>query len=348
MKISVIIPVYNGGPWIDQTLASLAAQNVPAAEIIAVDDGSTDGGDELIKDFPGIRLLRSPGKGVNAARRHGLDQARHPWVLLLDQDDVLHPGHLEQLSSALLENPTAPGAVSGKISFRHDTAPAFPTGEFAIERMDPWEIFPVNPIAISAQVLFRKQLLEDQGGWETRYPGAGGFHAWLTLTARRPFIQVPGPTVGQRLHATSLGHKLRPRNRWAYCDRYLTVAQNRVALRLRYHPSDGTRVRSRLRLARHLLAWRFADSMLSPWQTAPMALRLDQLLAEEAPEWQQTLLDEAFLLFPVDERSTRLRKAVGWVRLYQRCPRDARHLRMALRQHLKRRFSGMTPPLDPT
>jgi glycosyltransferase involved in cell wall biosynthesis len=347
MKFSTITPLYDGRAWIRQTLDSIFAQTVRPDEVIVVDDGSTDGSAEIVRQYPRVRWLQNPERGANAARRFGLEQARHPLVALIDQDDVWHPEHLQRVLPVLEAAPDTPAVVAGAVPFRFDAELQFaPWGRDA-QPLDVWSEFPMNPIACTAQVLFRRQLLLDLGGWDVRYPGVGAFHAWLTLSARRPFLRIPGQTVGQRLHANSQGNVLRRRNRWDYCDRYLSAAQNRVALRLRYHPTDSARVKTRLRVARHLFAWRFADAMLSPRQTAPMATVVDQLFADESMAAQQALLEQAFQFFPVDERSTRLRKAVGWIRLYHRCPGDARHLRSALRQHLQRRFSESIQTAEP-
>ncbi|HEX2100887.1 MAG TPA: hypothetical protein VHF69_09495, partial [Candidatus Synoicihabitans sp.] len=224
--------------------------------------------------------------------------------------------------------------------FGEEAPPEYRPWGHGTSPLDPWANFPVAVIGCSAQVLFRRTALIDLGGWETRFPGVGDVHAWLTLTARRPFLQLEGETVGHRQHRASAQGPVKRRNRWDYCDRYLSAAQDRLPLRLRYHQSEAVRTRGRLRLARYLFAWRFADAMLGPSQSTPLGIRVDPLFAEESPEAQQTLLEQAFWFFPVEEEATRLTRTVGLIRLWQRCPREAPHLRAALRAYLQRRVSG--------
>ncbi len=106
MKLSVIIPYYNAKSYILETLESIVIQSVPDSEIVIIDDGSTDGGDVLIRtflesrpDFPSI-FIRTENSGANAARNTGLAAATGDWVLFLDSDDRLRPGALKALLSA--------------------------------------------------------------------------------------------------------------------------------------------------------------------------------------------------------------------------------------------------------
>lgn len=340
MTISTITILFNGQNWIRRVLDNLLEQERLPDEMIVVDDGSTDASPELVREYSGVRLLRNPGKGASASRRFGLEQARHPLVALVDQDDLLHPAHLEKLAATIEAVPEAPGAVADLDLIERGQEPNFAPWAPCTVPLDPWEVFPLNPIHTPSQVLFRREVLLDQGGWDARFPGADDLHAWLTLTARQPFLPGTGRTVAHRVYAMSGRNLLKRRNRWDFCNRYLSAAQDRIPLRQKHHPLDANRVRARLSLARHVFAWRFADSMLGPRQAAPLALQADRLLATEPAEAQQAVLDQAFSFFPVDEHPTRLRKAVGFIRVWQRCPREARHLRAALRRQLQRRVQG--------
>lgn len=100
MKISVIIPAYNSGEFITETLQSVADQSHRAHEIIVVDDGSTDDTSEKAKSFCNdITLITQPKNGgVSKARNAGADVATAPWLMFLDSDDILTPTALGDLS----------------------------------------------------------------------------------------------------------------------------------------------------------------------------------------------------------------------------------------------------------
>lgn len=88
-KVSVIIPSYNCGRFLPETLDSVLAQTFRDYEVIVVDDGSTDNTEQIIKPYTNsVIYLRGPNKGASAARNRGLKIARGELVAFLDADDV--------------------------------------------------------------------------------------------------------------------------------------------------------------------------------------------------------------------------------------------------------------------
>jgi len=93
--VSVIIPAYNPGAFLDEALRSIRAQSVPPREIILIDDGSTPPiSIDAFSDLP-IRLIRQANAGQAAARSLGIREAQCTWLAFLDADDVWHPRKLE-------------------------------------------------------------------------------------------------------------------------------------------------------------------------------------------------------------------------------------------------------------
>jgi glycosyltransferase involved in cell wall biosynthesis len=104
--ITAIIPLYNGEKYIEEAVRSVLAQTLPPAEIIVVDDGSTDGGaavvERLCLDYP-IKLIRKENGGQSSARNRGVACAGGDLIALLDQDDAWYPNHLEDLIKPFLQ-----------------------------------------------------------------------------------------------------------------------------------------------------------------------------------------------------------------------------------------------------
>ena len=96
-KISVIIPAYNARKFIAEAIESVLNQTFPAHEIIVVDDGSTDGTGEFVKNRFGdkVRLIRQENKGQGAARNAGIQVATGNIFQFLDADDLLLPNKFE-------------------------------------------------------------------------------------------------------------------------------------------------------------------------------------------------------------------------------------------------------------
>lgn len=100
--ITLIVPAYNEGPFIDRAIQSIRNQTVPFDQVILIDDHSTDGTREKIiaqTDF--IRIEHPDNRGVSAARNSGLEQATSDWVTFLDADDELLPTACEKMHVAI-------------------------------------------------------------------------------------------------------------------------------------------------------------------------------------------------------------------------------------------------------
>lgn len=109
---SVIIPSYNNAPFLDCAIRSVVEQNYPFWELIVVDDGSHDGSVDICRRWcekdQRIRFYcheESRNKGVSATRNLGLSVALHPFIALLDSDDVWTGDKLERQSHAIQANP---------------------------------------------------------------------------------------------------------------------------------------------------------------------------------------------------------------------------------------------------
>ena len=87
--VSVIIPTYNGAPWIKETLTSVLGQSYPNIEIIVVNDGSQDSTPQILEEFGGnIQVLRTSRAGIGRARNAGMELAHGRYLAFLDHDDL--------------------------------------------------------------------------------------------------------------------------------------------------------------------------------------------------------------------------------------------------------------------
>jgi GalNAc5-diNAcBac-PP-undecaprenol beta-1,3-glucosyltransferase len=100
---TLVIPTFNRKELLSRTIRSAYQANWPTPEIIVVDDASSDGTAETVeREFPHIRYLRlARNSGPGVARNLGLQHASHPWVLLIDDDDLLLPGSLSKIAEHL-------------------------------------------------------------------------------------------------------------------------------------------------------------------------------------------------------------------------------------------------------
>jgi len=103
-KVSVVIPCYNMGKYLDEAVDSVLAQTFTDFEIIIVDDGSTDTSTcELLADYskPKTKVIHTANRGVAAARNSGIEEAVGEYVLPLDADDRIGEFYLEKAVAVL-------------------------------------------------------------------------------------------------------------------------------------------------------------------------------------------------------------------------------------------------------
>ena len=102
VEVSVIIPVYNTEPWLEECLESACGQTLKNIEILCINDGSTDGSLAVLRKFAErderIVVINQENRGVAHARNVGLNRAKGKYIYFLDSDDWIAPDALEVLA----------------------------------------------------------------------------------------------------------------------------------------------------------------------------------------------------------------------------------------------------------
>jgi len=99
VAVAVVIPLFNKAAHVPRAIASVLGQTCPPAQIIVVDDGSTDDGPEIVRGIadPRIQLVMQSNQGVSAARNRGIALATSDLIAFLDADDEWLPDHLQTI-----------------------------------------------------------------------------------------------------------------------------------------------------------------------------------------------------------------------------------------------------------
>jgi glycosyltransferase involved in cell wall biosynthesis len=125
-RFSIVAAVYDVERFLPAFIAAVEAQTFPLdrVEVVAVDDGSTDGSGKLLAEWaerrPGlVRVLTKENGGQSTARNLGLDHARGEWVTFTDPDDVIEPDYLAKVDAFLTEHPET-GMVACNLLFLQD------------------------------------------------------------------------------------------------------------------------------------------------------------------------------------------------------------------------------------
>jgi glycosyltransferase involved in cell wall biosynthesis len=101
MGVSIVLPVHDADRFVAAALDSVLAQTLLPDEIVAVDDGSTDGSAAILAGYPQVRVIHQANAGCAAARNRGIEAARHDTIAFLDADDLWMPHRLERALAAL-------------------------------------------------------------------------------------------------------------------------------------------------------------------------------------------------------------------------------------------------------
>ena len=185
--ISVLLPVFNAAPTLDDTLRSLFAQTLVEFEIVAVDDGSDDGSAELLQRWSAkdarLRVKRGPHRGIVATLNSGLELCRGTLVARMDADDTVHAQRLEKQSRMFAARPEL--SVVGSLV---ETVSREEVGE-GLRIYEQWlnslvdhqdisrEMFIESPIAHPSAMVRRDEILQLGGYRECGWPE--DYDLWL-------------------------------------------------------------------------------------------------------------------------------------------------------------------------
>jgi hypothetical protein len=199
------MPVFNRERFVDEAIESVIGQDFTDFELLMVDDGSTDGTPEILRDWaqrdPRIVVVTSPeNQGIPAALNLGLRHARATYVARLDSDDIMMPLRLAGQAAVL------------------DSEPDVVLASCAYELMDvhgnyldtwrgdePHEVVTYllnfyNIVGGGGQVMFRRSEVIEEGGYDCAYPSSEDYDLWVRLLRRGRIRTLPLVGMKQRQH----------------------------------------------------------------------------------------------------------------------------------------------------
>jgi glycosyltransferase involved in cell wall biosynthesis len=188
--VSVIVPCYNQGQYLDEAVGSIFAQTYQSFEIIVINDGSTDAETvKLLKHYqkPNVKVIHTDNRGPSAARNTGIQQAIGHYILPLDADDRIQPTYLEKAVNLLDSHPDVGIVYSQAEFFGTKTGLCnLPTYSFP-------EILLGNMIFNSS--FYRKADWQKIGGYrENMTYGWEDYDFWLSIVELgRATMQIPEP-----------------------------------------------------------------------------------------------------------------------------------------------------------
>ena len=199
MKISVIIPVYNGARYLAEAIESVLAQTRPPDEIVVVDDGSTDESPRVAQRFAKpVFYHHQTHSGAGAARNLGIVQAKGDWLAFLDADDLWLPDKLARQIALLKSEPDLAMVFGGVEQFVSPDLDEIHRPSLQIQT-------PAGNGYLVGTILIRRATFERVGYFSTTLR-IGEFMGWYAQAKEMGLKSglVPEIVMHRRIHANNL------------------------------------------------------------------------------------------------------------------------------------------------
>jgi glycosyltransferase involved in cell wall biosynthesis len=190
LRVSVLLPVYNAAPFLQRALDSLQPDLAHDVEVIAVDDGSTDGSGDILERWaaPRVTVIHQDNGGLTDALRTAASRATTGLLARMDADDLNVPGRIRAARELLEDRHDVVLVSPWAQQIRADDTPAglwpFAWDAAAVDRA----LYLTNPIAHGAAV-FRRQAYEAVGGYQRC--ACEDLHLWDRMSDRGSVMLIP-------------------------------------------------------------------------------------------------------------------------------------------------------------
>ena len=187
--ISVVIPTYNCLKYLPAAIESVLRQTVPVLEIIVVDDGSTDGTAEWLRQttHPRIRTILQDNAGVSAARNKGIQSAAGEWISFLDADDFWREDRVERLLPNLTD----------RVDFVYNSIRVVAENGIPLSRRKHISSKRIktslltNNFLIPSAVVVRRAVIDEVGGFTLGIEGLEDWDLWVRIARRHKMRDIP-------------------------------------------------------------------------------------------------------------------------------------------------------------
>lgn len=201
-EVSVVVPAYNAGRFLRESLGSVLAQTFQDLEVVVVDDGSKDDTPAVVLSFgDAVRYVRQENQGVSAARNRGIELSQGRFVAFLDADDIWSPEKLERQMACLAEG----GACYS--AFRRIGPDGGDRGRSSAPRRGTLLehlLLVGNVVGTPSTVVVERSLLTQSGGFDRQLSQCADWDLWIRVALVAEFQYVDEPLVRYREHGGNM------------------------------------------------------------------------------------------------------------------------------------------------
>jgi glycosyltransferase involved in cell wall biosynthesis len=212
--ISVLLPVHDAGPYLEAALRSVLQQSFTDFEIVAIDDGSTDGSgatlDRVAAADPRLRPLHRENRGLVATLNQAIALARAPLLARMDADDLCRPDRLALQLARMQADPGLVALGGQPMLIDPDGRPLLilpmPLDHHEI---DARHLLGRDMGICHPTVMIRRSAIEAIGGYDAGYRSAEDYDLWLRLAEVGRLANLPQTVLDYRQHFASVGYTRR-------------------------------------------------------------------------------------------------------------------------------------------
>jgi len=254
-----VIPLYNGQGCIRRSIQSVLGQTYSDFELLVIDDGSTDGGPEIVRTFTDsrIRLIQQENAGASVARNRGIAEARSEYVAFLDADDEWDPPFLDAVVHLSVAYPRAGILATGY----RKVFPMGPSVEItvaesrALQIDDYFRRLQGGSIVHASAVALPARVFQELGGFQEGYHCGDDQEMWARVALR--YSVGYDPRILSSFHQRGRQPKRQSRNPRPR-DLLLTRLQTALNATPANPPAHNEDIRRLARRRFHLYLWQFA------------------------------------------------------------------------------------------
>lgn len=206
--ISSVLPVYNGEAYVQEAVESILAQTFTDFELIAINDGSTDGSGAILRELatrdPRIVLIDRPNGGLVSALNEGILRARAPLIARMDADDVAAPERFALQLARMTAEP-ALGVLGSFIRIMDKTGCAIRLGDYPVTPAETARFLEHGCPLAHPTVMMRKDAVVKAGGYRGVFSHCEDYDLWLRISELGYAIaNLSQPLLNYRVHGANV------------------------------------------------------------------------------------------------------------------------------------------------
>ncbi|WP_182299466.1 glycosyltransferase family 2 protein [Cohnella cholangitidis] len=199
--VSIIIPIYNGERYIEETIRNVLNQTYTELEVLCIIDGTTDESANIIRRLGDdrVKIVMQENSGATRTRNRGLSMATGEFILFLDQDDVIKPEFIELTVREIIRTNSSGVAVNGHLI---DSDGKIIRRMYRVNKpkLTLKSLLKGNQMYTPSQVLLRREKLAEIGAFDVKADQADDWDMWIRHARSGKLVFLDRYLMGYRMH----------------------------------------------------------------------------------------------------------------------------------------------------